>query len=81
MKYRECWQARLKGKSRQPLTFHCILAYKCQIEVFCLFFSFNVILHVHRNSNEEKSKKSSRGMSINDNEKFLKQMFINKQGI
>ena len=33
-------------------------------------FLFNVILYVHRNSNEERSKKSSRGMSINDDEKF-----------
>ena len=68
MEYREGQQGRSKGKSRQPLTFEYILAYECQIEVFVLFFSFNVILH--RNSNEEKSKKSSRGVSINDNGKF-----------
>ena len=70
MKYRKCLQGRSKGKFGQPLTFKCILADKCQIEVFGLFFSFNVILHVRRNSNEEKSKKSSRGMSINDKGKF-----------
>ena len=59
---------KVKGKSGQPLTFKCILAYKCKIEVFGLFFSFNVILH--RNSKEEKSKKSSRGMSVNDRGKY-----------
>ena len=68
MKYRKCLQGRSKGKFGQPLTFKCILADKCQIEVFGLFFSFNVILH--RNSNKEKSKKSSRGMSINDKGKL-----------
>ena len=40
MENREREQGRSKGKSRQPLTFKCILAYECQIEVFGLFFSF-----------------------------------------
>ena len=48
MEYREFKQGRSKGKSRQSLTFECILAYECQIEVCGLFLSFNVILHRNR---------------------------------